>query len=94
MNQQPTARFRAGQISCALWENEIQVNGTTKTVLKASVSRRYKYKAGNWKSSQSFSRNEVLLAVYCLGKAFGEIIEEEQAQNGNGKDGVEEEVAM
>ncbi len=41
MAAQPIARFRAGQISCAIWENEIQVNGTTKTVLKASVSRRY-----------------------------------------------------
>ncbi|MFC1805830.1 hypothetical protein ACFL09_02490 [Planctomycetota bacterium] len=46
MNQQPLARFRAGQISCAIWENETEVNGTTKTVLKASVSRRYKDRDG------------------------------------------------
>ncbi|MBL7223674.1 MAG: hypothetical protein ISS72_07465 [Candidatus Brocadiae bacterium] len=58
MNQ-PIARFRAGQVSCALWENEIQVNGTSKTVLKASVSRRYKDKNGEWKSSQSFGRGGV-----------------------------------
>ena len=52
--QQPVARFRAGQISCAIWENEINVNGTAKTVLKAGVSRRYKDRDGSWKSSQSF----------------------------------------
>lgn len=36
---QPIAGIRAGQVAVAIWENEIQVNGTTKTVLKASVSR-------------------------------------------------------
>ncbi len=90
MNQ-PIARFRAGQISCALWENEIQANGTAKTVLKASVSRRYKDKDGEWKSSQSFSRNEIVLAIHCLNRAADKIIEEETTQNGSK---VEEEVVM
>ncbi len=66
-------------MSCALWENEIAVEGTTKTVLKASVSRRYKDKNGDWKSSQSFSRNEIPLAVWCLEKAFEKIIVELKA---------------
>ena len=95
--QQPLARFRAGQISCAIWENEINVSGTTKTVLKASVSRRYKDRDGEWKSSQSFSRNEILLAIHCLRQAVAKIIEEEQAQNGNGENGngsVREEVVV
>jgi len=66
MADQPIARFRAGAMSCALWESEIVVNGATETMLKASVSRRYRDKAGNWKSSQNFSRNEIPLAIYCL----------------------------
>ena len=37
-------------------ENDIEVNGVTKTVLKVTVDRRYKDKNGEWKSSQSFSR--------------------------------------
>lgn len=61
--QQPLARSRAGQISRALRENEIQVNDTTKTALKASVSRRYKDKDRSWKSSQSFGSNEVPLLL-------------------------------
>lgn len=69
-------RIRAGQISCALWENEINVNGTRKTILKASVTRRYQDKNGNWQSAQGFSRNEIPLAVYCLQKAFARMIEQ------------------
>ena len=91
MDQRPLARFRAGQVSCAIWENEIQVNGTTKAVLKAGVSRRYKDRDGDWRSSSSFSRNEVLLTIHCLRQAVGKIIEEEQAQTGNG---VQEEVVV
>ena len=92
VGQKPLAKFRAGQVSCALWENEINVNGNTKTVLKASIQRRYKDSEGNWKSSQSLGRNEIPLAVYCLEKAFDKIVQEETA--GSGSNGVEEEVVM
>ena len=79
--QAPIAKFRAGQVSSALWENDIQVRGQTIKILKATVQRRYKDKdSGEWKSSMSFSRNEIPLAIYCLHKAFEKIIE---AQNGS-----------
>ena len=80
--QKPIAKIRAGTVACALWENEIQVDGQTKTVLKASVDRRYKDSNGNWKSSGSFSRNEIPLAIFCLARAFDKIINEETANNG------------
>lgn len=73
--QQPIERFRAGQVSCALWENDITVKGQEKTIVKASVSRRYQDRNGDWQSSQSFSRNEIPLAIYCLQKAFESMIE-------------------
>jgi hypothetical protein len=85
----PIARFRAGQVSAAIWENEITVNGKKAVMLKASVERRYKDKDGQWKSSTSFSRNEIPLAVYCLQKSFEHIIEGQQED-----DSVEEEVVM
>ena len=68
----PVAKFRAGQVTCAVWENPITVGNRQQTILKASVSRRYQDKSGNWKSSQSFSRNEIPLAIYVLQKAFDE----------------------
>ena len=79
--QTPIAKFRAGQVSSALWENEIEVKGKTVTILKATVQRRYKDKDGNWQSSGSLSRNEIPLAVYCLQKAFEKIIEEQSTQS-------------
>ncbi len=87
------AKFRAGQISAALWENQITTkNENGITVLKATVQRRYKDKNGTWQSSGSFSRNEIPLAIYCLQKAFEKIIET-QIDSANG-DGVVEEVIM
>ena len=71
----PVERFRAGQVSCALWENEIEVAGERRTILKATVSRRYKDANGDWQSSESFSRNEIPLVIYCLVKAFVAIVE-------------------
>ena len=82
----PLKSFAAGGVRAAIWENEIQVNGSSRTVPKATVERRYKDKNGAWKSSTSFSRTEIPLAVYCLEKAFEAIIGEETAQNGNGVD--------
>ena len=79
--QLPIARFRAGQVSCAVWENDVMVNGQATTMLKASVSRRYKDRSGEWKSSGSFSRNEILLAIYCLQKAFEAIVAKENEKS-------------
>jgi len=73
---QPIAKFAAGAVSAALWENEITLNsGKTAKTLKASVSRRYKDHNGNWKTTYTFSRNEIPLAIYCLQKAFEAIVE-------------------
>ncbi|MCK4342540.1 MAG: hypothetical protein KAY37_12545 [Phycisphaerae bacterium] len=73
----PKAKFRAGQVSCALWENEATVNGRAVTMLRATLERRYKHSSGEWRSANSFSRNEISLAKYCLDKAFAYMIEEQ-----------------
>ena len=91
--QTPVAKFRAGQVSAALWQNDIQIRGQTVKVLKATVQRRYKDKdSGEWKSSMSFSRNEIPLAIYCLGKAFEKIIEAQNGSSDNGNSVVEEPI--
>jgi hypothetical protein len=87
--QRPVAKFKAGQISAALWENEVSAkNGGTATMLKATLQRRYRDSDGNWKSSGSFSRNEIPLAIYCLQKSFEHMIE------GQKDDSVEEETVI
>jgi hypothetical protein len=88
--QKPVAKFQAGQVSAAIWENEISVNGRQVTVLKATVQRRYKDRDGEWKSSSSMSRNEIPLAIYTLQKCFEYMIEGQKDENGS----VEEETVM
>jgi hypothetical protein len=63
-----------------LWENEATVNGKKASILKATIDRRYKDKDGTWKSSGSFSRNEIPLAVFCLLKAFTAMVEEDEGE--------------
>jgi len=73
--QKPKAKFAAGTVSAAIWENPVTAkNGKQVTLLKATVERRYKDNDGNWKSSGSFGRNEIPLAIYCLEKAFEAMI--------------------
>ena len=85
----PVQKFRAGQVSCALWENELNLSGGRKVrALKATLERRYKDSDGTWKSSGSFGRNEIPLAAYCLQKAFEYIIDDSTAHS---EDSSEEE---
>ena len=91
VGQKPLSKFKAGQVSAALWENQVQVKGKTVPILKATVQRRYKDKGGDWKSSQSFSRNEIPLAIYCLQQAFETMIGE---SNGDTDNNVEDELVM
>lgn len=87
----PVMKFRAGAVSCAVWENEATVNGRTVKMLKAgSLERRYRDASGTWKSSSSFSRTEIQDAIYCLQKAFEAITEKGSSQS----DGSGEEEAV
>lgn len=89
--QGPVEKFRAGQVSSAVWENDVSVNGQQKTMLKASISKRYRDRDGEWKTSQSFSRDEIPLAIYCLQKAFEAILEKQVAPE---DEGVEQEKVL
>ena len=44
--QLPVAKFKAGQVSAAIWENEVQMPRGTVKILKATVQRRYKDRGG------------------------------------------------
>jgi len=89
--QLPVAKFKAGQVSAALWENEVQMPRGVVKILKVTVQRRYKDRSGQWQSSTSFSRNEIPLAVHCLQKAFERIIDIQNEEPGS--DNNAEEIA-
>ena len=89
--QMPVARWKAGQVSAALWENEVHTSRGPVKMLKVTVQRRYKNSEGQWLNSSSFGRNEIPLAIYCLERAFEKIIEQQNEEAvGTGK--VEEVV--
>ena len=91
VGQKPICKFQAGQVSAALWENKVTAkNGNEVDMLKVTVQRRFKDKDGTWKSSNSFSRNEIPLAIFCLENAFQKIIEEQNANSSS----IEEETVM
>lgn len=90
MAQQPIHKFGAGSVSCAIWKNEATVNGRTMPMLKATVERRYTDKDGNWKSSGSFSRNEIPLAIHVLQQAFSAMLEQSGDDDGPQQPVVEE----
>jgi hypothetical protein len=90
--QLPTAKYKAGQVSSAIWKDEIQTPRGAVTIYRVTIQRRYKDKNGEWRSSGSFNRNEIPLAIHCLRKAFEKIIELQNEESGNGND-VEEFVA-
>jgi hypothetical protein len=87
--QMPVAKFRAGQVSSAIWENEVQMPRGTVKMLKATVQRRYKDKSGTWQSSTSFGRNEIPLAIHCLQKAFEKIIQTQNEEAGSSNNAEE-----
>ena len=76
--QQPIRRFQAGQVSCALFENTVPAkgeNGKSRQLITATLGRRYKDRNGYWKTSQSYARNEIPLAIYVLQKSFEAMLE-------------------
>lgn len=77
---QPAKRIKAGAVSCAVWANEIAVNGQKKRVFKVSLERRYKDSDGRWASTNSLSREDVPYAIYCLEQAFAGMIEMANSQ--------------
>jgi len=88
----PVAKFKAGTVASAVWENQMNINGKSITVLKATVQRRYKDKSsGEWKSSGSFGRNEIPLAIFCLQRALEKIIDNQNtASENNNSNNIEE----
>ena len=84
----PLKKWTAGGINVALWENEATIAGQNRTVLKATIERRYKDKDGQWKSSNSYGINDLARIQWCLDQAFTTMLQE-RSVSANGE--VEEE---
>ena len=75
----PVAKFKAGQVAAAIWENEITSKAGTKVpMLKVTVARRYMDKDGNWQTSSSLRVNDLPRAGLVLQKAYEYLVLKEQ----------------
>ncbi len=63
----PIKKFSVGGLQIAIWENESKEGKTYNTV---SISRNYKDKNDEWKSSNSLRVNDLPKAVTALNKAY------------------------
>ena len=68
-HKKPAAKVTLHPVSAAIWRNQNQ-SGVFYSV---TFSRNYRDEAGNWKSSDSFSANELLLLAKVADLAHSEI---------------------
>ena len=74
-NPKPISEVRIGRVKAAIWPNETE--GRTRH--NVTFSRLYK-DGDEWKSTQSFSRNDLLLLAKVADQAHSRIFELQQAE--------------
>ena len=74
-NPKPVAEVRIGRVKAAIWPNG--TDGRTRH--NVTFSRLYK-DGDEWKSTQSFSRNDLLLLAKVADQAHSRIFELQQAE--------------
>jgi len=67
---EPEKSFVAGGIVVSIWDNEVEVEGATRSFKSVSFAKRYKDKEGNWQTSSSLRLNDIPRAIVALGKAY------------------------
>ena len=61
MSQLPVFKFKIGLVTATIWEND--------GFCSVDISRSYKTKEGEWRSSSSFSHNDLLNVAKCAERA-------------------------
>ena len=74
-NPKPISEVRIGRVKAAIWPNETE--GRTRH--NVTFSRLYK-DGDEWKSTQSFSRNDLLLLAKVVDQAHSRIFELQQEE--------------
>jgi len=64
------ARFHDGCVVCSVWKNVVFHQGDAVEVLQASVNKKYLDRYGVWRYSSRFEKNEILMAITALQKAY------------------------
>ena len=82
-NQRPTATTRIGTVRAAIWENR---KDGERARYNVTFSKRYRDAEGQWKTTHSFGRNDLLVLAKVADEAHSLIIELEQSDDTIGQD--------
>lgn len=55
---------------CTVWKNIVFDHGVVSEVLQASVNKRYLDRYGVWRFSNRLKKNEIVMAITALQKAY------------------------
>ena len=69
-SNKPEVVFKVGAVRASIFRNTITQQGREVTLPKVVLEVRYKNKAGEWQSTNSFSLNELPKAILALEKAY------------------------
>jgi len=76
-NQRPNATVRIGTVKAAIWGNE----AGERTRYNVTFSKRYRDAEGQWKTTHSFGRNDLLVLAKVADQAHSRIVELEQTED-------------
>ena len=79
-SNKPVAEVRVGAVKAAIWPNQTESGAVRYNV---TFSRIYKDAEGNWKSTSSFGRDDLLFVAKVADQAHTKIFE---VANGHGAD--------
>ncbi|MCY4585576.1 MAG: hypothetical protein OXB98_06005 [Bryobacterales bacterium] len=71
-NNKPVAEVRIGAVKAAIWPNQTESGAVRYNV---TFSRIYKDADGNWKSTSSFGRDDLLVVAKVADQAHSKIFE-------------------
>ena len=75
-NQRPNATVRIGAVKAAIWENQ----AGDRTRFNVTFSKSYRDAEGQWKTTHSFGRNDLLVLAKVADQAHSRIVELEQGE--------------
>jgi len=76
-NQRPNATVRIGAVKAAIWQNQ----AGDRTRYNVTFSKSYRDAEGQWKTTHSFARNDLLVLAKVADQAHSRIVELEQAED-------------
>ena len=87
-NQRPIETVRIGAVKAAIWGNKAGES----TRYNVTFSKRYRDADGQWKTTHSFGRNDLLVLAKVADQAHSQslVLEAEQAEDTNARDDDDE----